>query len=431
MNALLKWLPQGTSLDESSFAVRHRLVMAVVAAQLPLLLVVGLNQGFALRHIGLDLLPLLGFGALAKISASRVARTMFAAAALLSASGALIHLTGGLIEAHLHVYVSLVLVALYVDWRPYAAAVVAVLVHHIGVGLAAPDTVFAHQQGQDKPFLWALIHAGFVIAETAVIAVLWRMTTEEYERLSVALAKVEDAATQRDSLEAERAAERVAATLQVEEELRRRSQVQAQIEQQSGELDRVVARLNEAMHTVSEGIDEVSMSIGAIAENSRQAAAVASSGAAEAEVSKTTVAGLAEVSQQIGGLVATIGGVAAQTNLLALNASIEAARAGEAGRGFAVVASEVKELAGQASDVADEVGRLVQSVQSRTQDVVAHLEQIGQVIADINALQTSIAGATDHHARSTRDIASEASEASQGAAAIVEAIQRLTELSRR
>ena len=49
--------------------------------------------------------------------------------------------------------------------------------------------------------------------------------------------------------------------------------------------------------------------------------------------------------QQLGGIVDTIGRIAAQTHLLALNATIEAARAGDTGRGFAVVAAEVKKLA--------------------------------------------------------------------------------------
>ena len=45
-------------------------------------------------------------------------------------------------------------------------------------------------------------------------------------------------------------------------------------------------------------------------------------------------------SNEIGGVVDVIKGIADQTNLLALNAAIEAARAGDQGRGFAVVAEK-------------------------------------------------------------------------------------------
>ena len=57
-------------------------------------------------------------------------------------------------------------------------------------------------------------------------------------------------------------------------------------------------------------------------------------------------------SEQIGGIVETITGIAGQTNLLALNAAIEAARAGEQGRGFAVVAEEVRKLAEESQEAA-------------------------------------------------------------------------------
>ena len=57
-------------------------------------------------------------------------------------------------------------------------------------------------------------------------------------------------------------------------------------------------------------------------------------------------------SEQIGGIVETITGIAGQTNLLALNAAIEAARAGEQGRGFAVVAEEVRKLAEESESAA-------------------------------------------------------------------------------
>ena len=429
MSSIKHWLPEGKALNASAFAKRHRLVMTVLWLHVPALFVLGLFRPYSVLHVAVDLLPLTGFALLAQTSRGQVGRTMFASAGMLSASGALIHLTGGVIEAHLHVYVSLVLVALYIDWRPYATAIVAVLVHHIGIGLASPETVFAHQAGQNKPFLWALIHAGFVVAESGIIVVLWKYTTEQHEELASAISAAADATLQHQAAEADRNCERLRESELLEQELRQKESIQREIEVQSSELDGVTVRLNHSMQIVATGIEQMSASVGDIASNSRQAASVASAAAAEAEVSKSTVAGLAEVSAEIGGLVATIGGVAAQTNLLALNASIEAARAGEAGRGFAVVASEVKELASQTGNVANQVALLVHSIQERTADVVEHLDQITAVIDDINRLQTSIAVATDQQADATREIAGRAVDASQGADQIVQALHRLTALS--
>ncbi|MDF2613433.1 MAG: methyl-accepting chemotaxis sensory transducer [Clostridia bacterium] len=54
--------------------------------------------------------------------------------------------------------------------------------------------------------------------------------------------------------------------------------------------------------------------------------------------------------------------ISTQTNLLALNASIEAARAGEAGKGFAVVAEEVKKLAEDSKRTVSEIQNTISTV---------------------------------------------------------------------
>lgn len=69
---------------------------------------------------------------------------------------------------------------------------------------------------------------------------------------------------------------------------------------------------------------------------------------------------------EINKIVVIISDIADQTNLLALNAAIEAARAGEAGLGFAVVADEVKTLAQESQGSAENIAKIITSLQKQS-----------------------------------------------------------------
>ena len=91
---------------------------------------------------------------------------------------------------------------------------------------------------------------------------------------------------------------------------------------------------------------------------------------------------LGESSQEIGEIVELITDITEQTNVLALNAAIQAASAGEAGRGFSVVAEEVQRLADRSAEAAKQIGALIRTIQTDTQDAVTAMEKSTQGVVE-------------------------------------------------
>ncbi len=114
---------------------------------------------------------------------------------------------------------------------------------------------------------------------------------------------------------------------------------------------------------------------------------------------------LGESSQEIGEIVDLISDITEQTNVLALNAAIQAASAGEAGRGFAVVAEEVQRLAERSAEATKQIGMLVKTIQSDTQDAVAAMEKSTQGVVEGAQLSNTAGQALREIEKSTHDLA--------------------------
>ncbi len=97
---------------------------------------------------------------------------------------------------------------------------------------------------------------------------------------------------------------------------------------------------------------------------------------------------LGKRSEEIGTMLGVIVEVTERTNLLALNASILAAQAGEQGKGFAVVAEEIKALADRTSGSAQDIAKLVSSVQKEAKEALtAMTESLDAVDAGVHRSQ--------------------------------------------
>jgi twitching motility protein PilJ len=141
---------------------------------------------------------------------------------------------------------------------------------------------------------------------------------------------------------------------------------------------------------------------------------------------------LGESSQEIGEIVELISDITEQTNVLALNAAIQAATAGEAGRGFSVVAEEVQRLADRSAEAAKQIGALVRTIQTDTQDAVAAMEKSTQGVVEGTKLSDAAGTALADIGRVSRQlaelierIAGNTQEQATSAGGVAESIERI------
>ena len=241
------------------------------------------------------------------------------------------------------------------------------------------------------------------------------------------------------------------------------------IHRQQQEIEMVATAVNEMSATVQ----EVSRNTVKAAESSNQVRELATAGALtisdaigiiDSLDSRVTTAAesilqLKKDSENIGGVLDVIRGIAEQTNLLALNAAIEAARAGEQGRGFAVVADEVRTLASRShdatQDIQDMIERLhqgvsvavkdMQDVKVRASEGVEQVEAAAESLAEIsgavntiNDMNTQIAAATEEQSavaeelsRNIENINQMSAQTSNSASQTMETSEELLNLSQK
>ncbi|MEX0886091.1 MAG: response regulator [Phycisphaeraceae bacterium] len=109
-------------------------------------------------------------------------------------SALLIHLTGGRIETHFHVFASLAVLAFYRDWRPLITATVVVAVDHFLRGIWYPQSVYGIITA--SPYRW-IEHACWVLLEVAFLVYSSKQSIGEMRKIADRQAQLEGEVEQR------------------------------------------------------------------------------------------------------------------------------------------------------------------------------------------------------------------------------------------
>jgi diguanylate cyclase (GGDEF)-like protein len=176
-------LPQGRMLPAHLLERRHRMIVAVLVAHVPALLVFGVARGYPLWHVLIDVAPIIMLAGLAMLPRTPLRWRMVAAClGLVTCSAMLVHLWGGVIEAHFHFFVMIGLLTLYQDWLPFLVAIGYVVVHHGAFGVLEAHSVYSNPEAVQHPWRWALIHGGFVLAASLTHIASWRTNEQQLLR---------------------------------------------------------------------------------------------------------------------------------------------------------------------------------------------------------------------------------------------------------
>jgi len=198
--------PDGGSLPEEVWRKRysfllgltwlHAVVIAFIGPALGYsweMSVVALFRDGTVLHTIFEGLVVALFAAVGSVRRlGRTLQSVSVALGLMTASATLVHLSGGYIELHFHFFVMLAFLALLQDWAPYLLAIAYVGIHHGLVGAFWPEEVFNHSAAIKAPWIWAGIHAFFILWSSVGSIIAWRFNEKTLDKIKKQAAELEE-----------------------------------------------------------------------------------------------------------------------------------------------------------------------------------------------------------------------------------------------
>ncbi|MCJ0618920.1 methyl-accepting chemotaxis protein [Haloarcula hispanica] len=261
----IAYIPSGDTIPDETWRGRHRNILILLLAHVPFLLALGLYSGteslvtgatlpeIDTLHVLAEVGVVVGLAVLARLPwFGRRTRTALATMGLVTTSGFLVHFSGGYIEAHFHFFVVMAVVAVYEDWLPFFLGIGYVSAQHGIFGMIDPSRVYNHSAAINNPWVWAFIHAGFVLMLAAALMAHWSSTERSREAAEQQLEQAREKTQEVENLE-EKKAEMERTIAEAEEAKAEAEARQQEVEEFNEHLEATADAYSAAMSRAADG----------------------------------------------------------------------------------------------------------------------------------------------------------------------------------
>ncbi len=332
----------------------------------------------------------------------------------------LIHLSGGRIEAHFHVFASLVLFSFYADRRVIFLGTGLAILDHFVRGVWFPESIFG--AADVTGFRW-VEHVGWLAFASIILFV--SCSRARFQMINAAFARAEYF-FQREIMEGQ------------SEKSNRASDKDTNIGHNFKEhLENISAALSEIAGMVeanvrsAENVNSVAGEVHGVSESTRHVMEELTSAMQNILESNERIEKLVKIIEQVAEKTEVIDDIVFKTQLLSFNASVEAERAGEHGRGFAVVAQEVGNLAQMSGVAATEIASIVKNSIREAEQVASEnksrVEKGGDLVTQTRDKTSGVLNRITEILHATDQIVAASKEQSQGISEITKSVNMLSQ----